>query len=292
MLGLNYMQTLLSKPLVAELKLAIKKESAALIDDGVDPQLAVILIGNDSDSLRYVAIKDRTAKEVGIIFSLYHTEASTPYEEIEKTIAFLNADPDVHGIIIQLPLPDRFSEKQTQALLALIDPVKDVDGLGRSWEADYWQALTTEQLQVLHPHSLPPMVSSVISLLDFYNIDLKDKKVVLMGKDRLVGQPLLTYFKKVGVSATLVDEETPKILDITKEADVLITATGQENIITYQWIKEGAVVVDCAFDVHEDSVGQIASALAPATGGVGPLTVNWLLYNTVQAARNLIRKGE
>ena len=131
---------------------------------------------------------------------------------------------------------------------------------------------------------LPPMIGAVVSLLDHYAISLADKKIVIVGKGRLVGEPLSTYFKAAGLDVESVDETTERILDVTKTADILITGTGEKDLITYQWVKEGAVVVDCAQDLHRDSVEQVASAVTPEIGGVGPLTVNWLLTNLITAA--------
>ena len=129
------------------------------------------------------------------------------------------------------------------------------------------------------------MVAAVCLLLSHYKISLNDKRIVIVGKGILVGQPLVTFFQKLGYTVESVDEETEHILTITKQADILIAGTGSPDLITFQWVKAGAVVLDCAHDVHRDSVDQIAGAVAPATGGLGPLTVAWLLHNTIRAAR-------
>ena len=169
-------------------------------------------------------------------------------------------------------------------LLSLVPASKDVDGLGGHWQKQAGQALTLKELLEPQNALLPPTVSSVLSLLDQYSISPRDKRTVMVGRGRLVGRPLEEYFKHLGLEVASVDEETPGILAITQTADILISATGEPDLITYQWVKQGAVVVDCARDIHEDSVGQVASALAPSRGGVGPLTVAWLLYNTIIAA--------
>lgn len=285
------MKLLLSKPLVEELSLTLKTGAAQLIDDGIEPHLAVVLVGAHPDSLRYISIKTQVAKEVGVIVSLYHLEETASYEEIEQTISYLNEDAEVHGIILQLPLPEQFTLEQTDKLLCSIVPEKDVDGLGGYWQKEQWNALTTKQLLQPQPKLLPPMVGAVVSLLDHYGLSASGKKIVLVGKGRLVGGPLLSYFESCGLDVTAVDEETENILDITSQADLLISGTGEPNLITYQWVNPGSIVIDCAEDVHEDSVGQVAEALAPARGGVGPLTVIWLLHNTIQAALNASRRN-
>jgi methylenetetrahydrofolate dehydrogenase (NADP+)/methenyltetrahydrofolate cyclohydrolase len=278
------MQSLLSTTLVKELHEHTKLAVAKLVDAGIDPHLAVVLVGEEPASVKYVSIKDRVAKELGVIVSLYHLEDDTSVDKIAETLTFLSADPEVHGIILQLPLPGHISQEQVDTLLQTIAPEKDVDGLRGDWKKLTYSGTSIQALLTPQSWALPPMVSSVLSLLDNYNISVTDKKVVLVGRGRLVGQPLEEYLSKLGVDVKAVDEETVGILDIAKEADILIVAAGQPDLVTYQWVKDGAVVVDCNQDVHVDSVSQIASALAPAVGGVGPLTVAWLLHNTVQAA--------
>jgi len=278
------MQTLLSQPVVADLHARIKQRASELIDRGVEPHLAVVLVGEDPSSVKYVGIKSRVAKELGIIVSLYHLEESSSFEEIEKTLTYLSNDPEVHGVIVQLPLPEHITPAQVDKLLKVITPEKDVDGLRGDWKKLHYSGYTLKALLEPQRLALPPMVGSVLSLLDYYNIDLAHKHVVVVGKGRLVGQPLEEYLSKVGVEVQAVTEETPNILTITQSADILIVGVGEPDLVTYQWIKEGAVVVDCNADVHLDSVSQVASAIAPPVGGVGPLTVSWLLYNTVQAA--------
>jgi len=281
------MQTLYGKPVVERLGLLIKQEAAALIDAGVEPQLAVVMVGNNPDSSRYVAMKTKRAQELGIILSLYHLAEGTSYDEVRQTLEYLAKDEEVHGIIMQLPLPEPFTPVQVDELLALVPTSKDVDGLAGAWQtmAEEPVPFDIDQLLSRTGTFLPPMVSAVVSLLDHYALPFRDQKVVIVGKGRLVGAPLLAYFTKAGVDVQAVDEATDRILDTTSKADILITGTGERDLITYQWVKEGAVVIDCAQDLHRDSVEQVASAVTPEIGGVGPLTVNWLLFNLICAAQ-------
>lgn len=280
------MNTLLSAPLVSTLLKDVTLRTGRLIDAGIDPQLAVILIGDDPDSLKYISIKSKRAKEAGIIVSVYHMESGISFKEVAEVIAFLAEDVDVHGIILQLPLPDYFTPEQTDQLLALVPSNKDVDGLRGEWRKQKYQEPSMADLLLPRMALLPPMICSVVSLLEQYSISLREKKVILVGAGRLVGAPLFTYLSSLDIDVQNVDEETEGILDITSQADILISGTGQPDLITYQWVKPGAVVIDCASDVHMDSVEQVASAIAPSIGGVGPLTVAWLLHNCVQAASN------
>ena len=279
------MQTLLSKPIVDTLFAKIKAEVHQMIMNGYDPQLGVVLVGEDPDSVKYVEIKSRKAKEVGIILSLYHLEEDASPEIVQESVDFLNNDEDMSGIIVQLPLPNQFNSTQTDKLIQSIDTRKDVDGLNGAWQKETGLPVTLEGLMAYTGLALPPMVSAVVSLLDYYSIDPKGKKIVLVGGGRLVGGPLKHYFSSLKYDVQVVDENTEKILDITQQADILISGTGQKDLITYQWVKPGAVVIDCAADVHMDSVSQVAGAVAPPIGGIGPLTVGWLLHNTMQVSK-------
>ena len=280
------MKALLSATLVGRMLRDTANTASGLIGRGIDPQLAAVLVGNNPESVKYIAMKSRRAMEAGIILSTYHLEETLSYDQIAKVLDYLAADHDIHGIILQLPLPGHFTAEQTDALLKLIPASKDVDGLRGDWKTQEYGAPAYADLVLSRPFSLPPMVGAVVSLLDEYAIPLTGKKIVLVGSGRLVGSPLLSYFKLLGLDAQAVNEETEGILDIAFQADILITGTGQKDLVTYQWVKPGATVVDCAADVHFDSVSQVADALAPSVGGVGPLTMAWLLHNTVQATDN------
>ena len=277
------MQDLLSAPIVELLHSQTRVLSARLVDSGVDPQLAVVIVGDDPASHTYVNLKKRTAVSLGIIVSIYYLEEGTLLETVRETVQFLASDPEVHGLIIQLPLPSSL-RAHTDELVSLIPVEKDVDGLSVAWESSSLPDPTIANFLENAGPALPPMIGSVISLLDHYHIPLHGKQVVLIGAGRLVGAPLQTYLGQIGVNVESVDEETPKILDRTKKADIVVTGTGQPELVTYQWVKEGVVVINASNDVHVDSVRQVAQAMSPAQGGVGPLTVAWLLYNTARAA--------
>ena len=278
------MQLLESAKLVADLNAQTRVKTAGLIDGGVASHLAVILVGEDPDSLRYIDIKTRVGKESGVEVSVYHTEEDTPYAEVADTVRFLANDPEVHAIIVQLPLPESWTPAQQEELFTLIPSHKDVDALRGDWESEQYTGSTRANLTTPHQFFLPPMLVSVCLLLEAYEIKPAELETVIIGRGKLVGQPLETFFSKIGYKVRAVDEETENILAIAQSADLLIAGTGTPDLVTYQWVKPGAVVLDCACDVHRDSVDQVASAVAPSKGGLGPVTVSWLLRNTVEAA--------
>jgi methylenetetrahydrofolate dehydrogenase (NADP+)/methenyltetrahydrofolate cyclohydrolase len=275
------METMLSKPITERIDASTARLATRLLERGLDPQLAIVLVGEDPASIRYVDIKSRRAKELRIDLSVYHFSADSTATEIEESVRFLATDPDVDGLIIQLPLPETYKE-MTDRLLSLVPSAKDVDGLAGGWVVGVTAASArTLEAFLRSDTTVPPMIAGVLSLLDQYKIELEAAKIVIVGSGRLVGAPLLAYMLGLGLDVQAVTEETDHILDITTQADVLICGTGVVNLVTYQWIKEGAVVIDCAADVHP-SVSERASALAPSKGGIGPLTVAWLLHNVVR----------
>ncbi len=278
------MQLLSSAELVKTLAAHTERAAAELLERDIFPHLAILLVGSNSDSLTYIDKKQARAKELGITISIYHIEEEEPHDQAVLALDHLSTDEEVHGIIVQLPLPESWSKDETDQLLTHIAPEKDVDGLRGNWVETLTPSTDAAATIMSSQVALPPMVAAVVLLLNHHAISLVGKKIVLVGHGRLVGTPLLQFLTAMGLDVVAVDEETEKILGITKQADILISGTGQPDLITYLWIKEGAVVVDCARDVHRDSVDQIAEAVAPATGGVGPVTVQWLLHNTVLAA--------
>lgn len=284
------MKLMESKQLGASLHLATKQEAARLVDHGFAPHLAVVLVGEDEASLRYIDIKSKRGKEDGVTVSIYHLEADTPKEEVHKTVEFLAGDSDVHGIIVQLPLPESWSKEELDALILKIPVHKDVDGLNGDWKEQPFAGYGRKSLDKPFSSFLPPMVAAVGLLMEQYDVDLAGKKIVVVGRGKLVGQPVATFFEKLGHDVTTVDEHTEDILSITTQADVLIVGTGVPNLITYQWVKPGAIVMDCSEDVHRDSVDQLAAMVAPSRGGLGPLTVAWLLRNVVAAAAQQFRE--
>jgi methylenetetrahydrofolate dehydrogenase (NADP+) / methenyltetrahydrofolate cyclohydrolase len=252
------------------------------------PNLVVVRIGDDPASVSYTRMKTRRAKKVGLDSSLIELPVTTGEAEMLELIAKLNNDDAVSGILVQLPFP-KGSEPDEKRILEAISPAKDVDGLhvvnvGRLWAGE--------------PGLRPCTPAGVISMLDFYGIPLEGKRVVIINRSQLVGKPLAALMLERNATVTLAHSRTQDMKSVTLEADVLVTAVGRVNFITPEMVKPGAVVIDVSInritdasgegklvgDCHPDVAG-VASALTPVPGGVGPMTVSHLLYNTVQACK-------
>lgn len=273
------------KAVAAEVKREVTVEVSQL--DFV-PGLATVLVGDDPASHTYVKGKIRDAGEVGI--ASFHNElsADSPQRDVESLIDALNADQQVDGILVQLPLPHGMD---AQAVVERIDPAKDVDGL--------------------HPHNLGLLVldrpglrpctpSGVMRILDHYDIATSGAHAVVVGRSFLVGRPLALMLASRGADATVTvaHSRTQNLAALTREADILIAAVGSKELIRAEHVKDGAVVIDVGInrdrsrlvgDVDFDSVSVVASHITPVPGGVGPMTRAMLMVNTVEAARG--RRG-
>jgi len=258
--------------------------AAALAAKGVQVGLGTILVGDDGPSASYVKKKHETCEAVG--FTSHHKTigAEEGQEALVAALREFNDDPSVHGYILQLPLPDGFD---AAAALALIDPAKDADGLHPE---------NLGKLVLMEDGPLPCTPAGIIEMLKFYDIDVKGKHVVIVGRGTTLGRPmaLLMTTKNQGANAatTVVHTGVDDIAEYTKEADIVIAAVGRPGTITKDMVKPGAVVVSGGIswegkkllpDVNED-VAEVASWITPRLGGVGPLTVATLLRNTVEAA--------
>lgn len=223
--------------------------------------LHVILVGDDPSSVKYVSLKQKKCLEIGVNFHLHHLPVSTSEAELNKLVTQLNNDPSVTGFFIQLPLPKQINESN---ILLKIDPAKDVDGL--------------------NPNSSfsPAVVVGIVKLLENYQITFSQKNIVIVNDSNLIGQPLKKVLESKGGIVTLCNEHTSNLQLETQEADILISATGVKNLITDDFVKNGAVVVDVANgDVDFAGVSPKCSFITPTFGGVGPMTVACLLYNLV-----------
>lgn len=263
----------------------VKEEVAiAVAALGYRPGLATVLVGEDPASHTYVRGKRRDAGEVGIRSFHHELGADSSPEEVESLIRGLNTDPEVDGILVQLPLPSGWDR---QRVVETIDPGKDVDGL--------------------HPHNLglllldrpglrPCTPRGILRLLDHYRIDTEGSRVVVVGRSFLVGRPLAMMLSARGVDATvtLAHSRSGDLIDVTREADILVAAAGSPGLIGERHVAPGAVVVDVGVnrtddglvgDVDYAAVSRVAGAITPVPGGVGPMTRAMLLANTVEAAR-------
>jgi methylenetetrahydrofolate dehydrogenase (NADP+)/methenyltetrahydrofolate cyclohydrolase len=258
------------------------------------PGLAVILVGDDPASVSYVKGKEKDCARVGILSREYKFSADYKEEELLKLIDELNHDPEIHGILVQLPLPEHINEGK---VLYAIDPAKDVDG---------FHPVNVGKMMIGAPGFLPCTPHGIQQLLVRNNIEIEGKHVVIVGRSNIVGKPLAMILvqKKPGANATVTmcHTRTKNIAEITKTADILIAAAGRPHTITADMVKQGTVVIDVGVnrvedntkkkgyrlvgDVDFEEVSKKASAISPVPGGVGPMTRTMLLYNTIQAAKN------
>ncbi|OQB63980.1 MAG: Bifunctional protein FolD protein [Tenericutes bacterium ADurb.Bin140] len=273
----------LSKQIKTELK---AKVADLVVKSGIKPGLAIVEVGSDPASEIYVRNKIKSANFVGIEARLIKKDESITQEELLKLIDELNADVSVHGIIVQLPLPKHLDER---AVIDRIDPDKDIDGFGVLNKGKLFSGMKCFQ---------PATPLGVMKLLDAYNIPLKGKEAVVVGRSNIVGKPMGMMLLLRDATVTIAHRYTVDLKKITKEADILVVAVGKKNLITADMIKPGAVVVDVGInregdkiygDVDFDNVSQVASHITPVPGGVGPLTIAALLANTVEAYENKIQ---
>ncbi len=273
---------------------------------GVQPALAVVLVGDNPASQVYVRNKETACVKAGMKSLMFRLNAETTSDALCDLIEKLNKDDSVHGILVQLPLPKGIDEKR---ILDLIDPQKDVD------------AFHPENVGLLsqgRPRFLPCTPYGIQQLLIRYNIETKGKRVVVIGRSDIVGKPmgLLLLQKGLGGDATVTvcHSRTDNLADVVKEADIVVAAIGKAQFVTADMIKPGAVVVDVGMnriqkeivdengerktvsklvgDVDFDAVKEVASWITPVPGGVGPLTVTMLLLNTLNAARRLVADAQ
>ena len=252
------------------------------------PHLAVVIVGDDPASHVYVGAKERACERLGIRSTRISLDVNTPFVEVYATVQRLNADSDVNGILVQSPLPMGMDEI---AITDLIDPTKDVDGfhaqnLGRLVQGDV-------------SGLLPCTPSGVMRMLEWTDIELSGKRAIVIGRSRTVGMPLSLLLAQKGVDATvtIAHSRTQEMSKLCRKAEVVIAAVGRSNIVRADWVKPGAIVIDVGVnrveddsdkgyhltgDVHPE-VSEIAGALSPVPGGVGPMTVAMLMSNTVRA---------
>ncbi|MCR4397437.1 MAG: bifunctional methylenetetrahydrofolate dehydrogenase/methenyltetrahydrofolate cyclohydrolase FolD [Firmicutes bacterium] len=264
----------------------IRRETAAQVAEmkaakGIIPGLAVILVGEDPASKRYVRNKERACQEVGIYSEVYRLPESTSQEEVMERISVLNRRPEIHGILLQLPLPDHIDEK---ACLVAIDPAKDVDG---------FHPVNVGKMVIGDKCLLPCTPHGIIVLLERSGIEIKGKSAVVVGRSNIVGKPVSMLLLHRHATVTMCHSRTRDLGAVTREAEILVVAVGKPKVVTGDMIREGAVVIDVGVnevegklvgDVDFESAVEKASAITPVPGGVGPMTITMLLKNTVEAA--------
>ena len=261
----------------------IQNEVTGLKTRGISPGLAVVLVGEDPASQVYVRNKDRAAQNVGIRAETHRLPATTTQSELLALVDALNADKAVHGILVQLPLPKGLDEME---VVRRIDPAKDVDGL---------HPANVAALVMGEPGLFPCTPAGCIVLCDRYGIALEGKHAVVIGRSMLVGKPVAQMLLARNATVTIAHSRTANLAEVCRSADVIIAAVGRLGLVRGDWVKPGAAVIDVAInrkpdgklagDVAFDEVADVAGAVTPVPGGVGPMTIALLLSNTVLAAK-------
>jgi methylenetetrahydrofolate dehydrogenase (NADP+)/methenyltetrahydrofolate cyclohydrolase len=277
------MNILDGKKLSNKIKEQIKSEVEILKEKhNITPGLAVILIGDDPASQTYVKMKERACKEVGIYSIVHHMPSSITQKEIEETILMMNKNPNIDGILVQLPLPEHINSTK---ILELIEPKKDVDGFHPYNFGRLLQGLDT---------FAPCTPLGVMELLKEYNIDVKGLDACVVGASNIVGKPMAALLLNQFATVDICHIYTKDLKSHTKKADLLVVGVGKANLITEDMVKEKAIVIDIGInklengklvgDVDFENVSKKASYITPVPGGVGPMTIAMLLKNTIKAA--------
>ncbi|MCH8013728.1 MAG: bifunctional methylenetetrahydrofolate dehydrogenase/methenyltetrahydrofolate cyclohydrolase FolD [Candidatus Dadabacteria bacterium] len=253
-------------------------------ETGITPGLAAVLVGDDPASEIYVRNKRRACSNAGIYSEEHKLPLETTEQELLTLVDKLNNDPKIHGILVQLPLPDHINVTK---VLRAVSPLKDVDGFH-----PYNVGLLVEG----NPRFIPCTPHGIIKMLEFYNIDISGKQVVVVGRSNIVGKPVSMLLLHRHATVTVCHSRTKPLDEVTRRADILVVAIGRANFITADMVKEGAVVIDVGInrneegkltgDVDFEAVSQKASYITPVPGGVGPMTISMLLWNTLESAKS------
>ena len=274
------------KKVSAEVRNRLAEETKILKEKtGKEPGLATVLVGDDPASAVYVRNKNKTCRELGFQSFENQLSSDTTEEQLLNLIDDLNSNPNVHGILVQLPLPDQIdSEKILQA----IDPKKDVDG---------FHPVNVGKLVVGNALLTPCTPTGIIELLDHYGIEISGKHAVIVGRSNIVGKPVSMLLLQRNATITICHSRTKNLEEVTRGADILIAAVGRPHFVTENMVNEGAAVIDVGInrvdgkltgDVDFEPVSKKASYITPVPGGVGPMTIALLMENTLKAFKDSI----
>ncbi len=271
------------KAIAADLRRTIAADAEKLKAAGTQPGLAVVLVGEDPASRVYVSMKEKACAEAGIYSDEHQLPAETSEAQLLALVDELNHDPRIDGILVQLPLPKQIDENR---ILEAISPAKDVDG---------FHPYNVGRLATGKPLFQSCTPYGVMKMLDATGVDLAGKEVVVVGRSNIVGKPVALMCLARHATVTVCHSRTRNLAEQVRRADVLIAAVGKPEMIKGDWIKEGAVVIDVGVnrvgekklvgDVEFAAARERASAITPVPGGVGPMTITMLLYNTVESAK-------
>jgi methylenetetrahydrofolate dehydrogenase (NADP+)/methenyltetrahydrofolate cyclohydrolase len=271
-----------------EIKEELKKEVAEITAKGIQPGLAVVLIGEDPASKVYVGRKAKGCEEIGVYSEVHRLPEDTKEEDLLALIEQLNKSDKIHGILVQLPLPKHINEK---AVINSIDHDKDVDG---------FSPVNVGNMIIGDECFLPCTPHGCMVMLEKAGFNLSGKKAVVVGRSNIVGKPMAMLLLQANATVTVCHSRTADLAAEIKQADVVVAAVGRPEMVTGDMIKEGAIVIDVGInrlpdgrlvgDAHYDSCKEVASWITPVPGGVGPMTIVMLLKNTVESARRCLSK--
>jgi len=270
------------KAIAAAYRAELAVRVGRLVDGGIVPSLAVVIVGDDPASKVYVRNKALASEGIGIRSQVHALPAETTQATLMAIVKGLNADASVHGILVQLPLPKHLASR---AVIEAVDPAKDVDG----FHYDNVAALVVGE-----PAFYPCTPWGIMKLLEHEGVKVEGARAVIVGRSNIVGKPMALMLLHAGATVTVCHSKTRDLASVTREGDILVAAVGRARMITAAMVKPGAVVIDVgvnrmpdgklAGDVDFDAVAPIASAITPVPGGVGPMTIAMLLGNTVKSA--------
>ncbi|CAD7360198.1 MULTISPECIES: bifunctional methylenetetrahydrofolate dehydrogenase/methenyltetrahydrofolate cyclohydrolase FolD [Staphylococcus] len=275
------------KQIAKDYRQGLQDEVEKLKAQGYTPKLSVILVGNDGASQSYVRSKKKAAEKIGMISEVIHLDEDTSEADVLKELDRLNQDDSVSGILVQVPLPKQVDE---QKVLDAIDPAKDVDG---------FHPINIGRLYLDEAKLIPCTPLGVMELLKHADIDLEGKNAVVIGRSHIVGQPVAKLLIQQNATVTVLHSRSQNISEHLKQADVIVSAVGRPGMVTRDDVKDGAVVIDVGNtpdengklkgDLEYDEVKEIAGAITPVPGGVGPMTITMVLNNTLIAEK--MRRG-
>lgn len=273
------------KDLARRIRMELKNEVVELKNKGITPKLAVIMVGDDKASKVYVKNKSKACEEIGIDYEEFLMDADTTMEKLLGLIEELNNRKDIHGILLQSPIPKNLDINQA---FNKIDYRKDVDG---------FHPINVGKLSIGEDCFISCTPFGVVKMLEAYDIDVQGKNVVIIGRSNIVGKPLIQCMLKKNGTVTVCHSKTQNIKEITRNADILIAALGKAKFVTEDMVKDGAVIIDVGInrneegklvgDVDFENVEKKASYITPVPGGVGPMTIAMLMTNVVKAAKDL-----
>ncbi|RFB35414.1 bifunctional methylenetetrahydrofolate dehydrogenase/methenyltetrahydrofolate cyclohydrolase FolD [Brevibacillus sp. VP] len=275
-------QVINGKEFAKSYRARIKQEVAELVDKGIQPGLAVVLVGDDPASQTYVNGKIKACEETGIYSKSFRLESTVTQQEVVDLVEELNQDPNIHGILVQLPLPKHMNE---EAIIDTISPEKDVDG---------FHPISVGNLCIGKETFLPCTPHGVIELIKSTGISMEGKHAVVVGRSNIVGKPVSLLLLHENATVTMCHSRTKNLEEQTRQADILVVAVGIAHLIKKEHVKEGAIVIDVGMnrldgkltgDVLFDEVKEVASHITPVPGGVGPMTITMLMQNTVISAK-------